>query len=95
MNSKTRGRPVRTRYHAPLNYGDPSGTAYLGVTPAPTIDEEDVTGELGPSAWRAFEARLATVNVADAVAISATNDKGLLRLNGRGDKAAIKRSNDR
>ena len=36
-----------------------------------------------------FAARLATVNVADAVAISATNDNGLLRYNGRREQEAI------
>jgi hypothetical protein len=39
--------------------------------------------------WREFSARLATVNVADAVAISTTNDAGLLRYNGRQEQAAI------
>src|SRR4051812_5322856 len=57
-------------YHAALNYGDASGRAYLGVTqPLLSPGEDDPFVRSGP-AWRAFMARLATVNVADAVAIS-------------------------
>jgi hypothetical protein len=77
-------------YHAALNYGNGSGSAYLGVTePLLTIDDEGFGGGLGADAWRLFAARLATVNVADAVAISATNDDGLLRYNGRHEQEAI------
>lgn len=77
-------------YHAALNYGDRSGSAYLGVTtPLVVIDDEGIVGSLNPTAWAAFRARLATVNTADAVAISATNDDGLLRYNGRREQAAI------
>ena len=77
-------------YHAALNYGDGAGTAYLGVTePLVAVDDEGVLGQLTRTAWRALTARLATINVADAVAISATNDNGLLRYNGRRDQAAI------
>lgn len=77
-------------YHAALNYGDGSGSAYLGVTdPLLAVDEEGVVGGMSPQAWEAFRGRLATVNVADAVAISATNDAGLLRYNGRQEQAAI------
>src|SRR4051812_13430039 len=77
-------------YHAALNYGDRVGTAYLGVTePLVTVDDEGFAGDLAGAAWREFAARLATVNVADAVAISATNDDGLLRYNGRREQEAI------
>jgi hypothetical protein len=77
-------------YHAALNYGDQRGTAYLGVTdPLLSVDDEGVMGSLSPAAWRAFSARLATVNVADAATISATNDDGVLRYNGRREQAAI------
>src|SRR6185295_10859048 len=77
-------------YHAALNYGDPSGRAYRGVTePLLSLDEEDAFVGLRGPAWRAFMARLATVDVADAVAISATNDNGHLRYNGRREQAAI------
>src|SRR4030095_14222628 len=39
--------------------------------------------QLPPAARRAIEARLATVDLTDASAISATHDTGQLRLNGR------------
>jgi hypothetical protein len=77
-------------YHAALNYGDGRGTAYLGVTdPLLSVDDESGMGSLSPAAWQAFRARLATVNLADAAAIAATNDDGALRLNGRREQAAI------
>jgi hypothetical protein len=77
-------------YHAALNYGDGSGTAYRGVTePLLAADDEGVLGQVGDAAWRALRTRLATVNIADAVAISATNDNGLLRYNGRREQGAI------
>jgi hypothetical protein len=77
-------------YHAALNYGDGSGAAYLGVTdPLVDLDAEGVVGRLSPAGWQALRARLATVDVADATAISATNDDGLLRYNGRREQAAI------
>jgi hypothetical protein len=79
-------------YHAALNYGDAGGTAYLGVS-IPLID--GVRGVLddegSPAAVREFAARLATINVADATAISATNDTGHVRYNGRQELAAIDR----
>jgi hypothetical protein len=76
-------------YQAALNYGDGAGGAYLGVTePLLEVDDEGVLG-LATTAWRALTTRLATVNIADAVAISATNDNGLLRYNGRREQAAI------
>ena len=77
-------------YHAALNYGDASGNAYLGVTvplDATAMAEEDVS----VAALRDFAARLATINVADAAAISATNDAGHVRYNGRRELAAIGR----
>jgi hypothetical protein len=77
-------------YHAALNYGDGSGSAYMGVTkPLLPVDDEGIAGDLSAVAWEAFRARLATVHVADAVAIAATNDTGLLRYNGRQEQAAI------
>ncbi len=77
-------------YNAALNYGDGSGAAYLGITePVLNADSTSVPGGLDSAAGRAFAARLATVNVADAVAISATNDDGLLRFNGRREQEAI------
>lgn len=78
-------------YHAALNYGDASGNAYLGVT-VPLIDAAAVLDEdVNVSALREFAARLATINVADATAISATNDAGHVRYNGRRELRAITR----
>ena len=42
-----------------------------------------------PQPLREFAARLATINIADATAISATNDAGHIRYNGRRELAAI------
>ena len=79
-------------YHAALNYGDASGNAYLGVS-IPLIDGAPglLDDEGSPVAARDFTARLATINVADATAISATNDTGHVRYNGRLELAAIDR----
>ncbi len=72
-----------------MNYGDASGNAYLGVT-VPLIDAATVLDEdVNANALRDFAARLATINVADATAISATNDTGHLRYNGRRELPAI------
>ena len=76
-------------YHAALNYGDASGRAYVGVT-VPVIDPQTVLDEdVSVAALRDFAARLATIDVADATAISATNDTGHVRYNGRRELAAI------
>src|SRR5438067_781361 len=78
-------------YHAALNYGDASGGAYVGVT-VPLMDAQGLLDEeLNLAAWRDLSARLATINAADATAISATNDAGHVRYNGRRDLAAISR----
>ena len=69
-------------YNAALAFGDPSGTAYLGFT-QPVIAAQQLLNRLTTVARRAFEARLATVNVADAAAISGTNDTGQVRNLGR------------
>jgi hypothetical protein len=76
-------------YHAALNYGDASGNAYLGVT-VPLLNAASMLDEdVNVSALREFAARLATINVADATAISATNDTGHVRYNGRRELRAI------
>jgi hypothetical protein len=78
-------------YHAALTYGDASGSAYRGVT-VPLADVASATGEdVDLAALNGFAARLATINVADAVAISATNDTGHVRYNGRRELEAIAR----
>ena len=75
-------------YHAALNYGDASGNAYLGVS-VPLMDAAGVLGEGDVTALHDLAARLATINVADATAIAATNDTGHVRYNGRREQAAI------
>ena len=75
-------------YHAALNYGDASGNAYRGVT-VPLVDTRGLFGEEDPTGIREFAARLATIDVADATAISATNDDGHVRYNGRREQDAI------
>jgi hypothetical protein len=69
-------------YNAALAFGDPAGTAYLNFT-QPVLAAQQLLNRLDSAARRAFEARLATLNVADAAAISATNDTGQVRNNGR------------
>jgi hypothetical protein len=78
-------------YHAALNYGDATGNAYLGVT-VPLMDAGALLDEgVDGTVLRDFAARLATINVADATAISATNDVGHVRYNGRRELRAITR----
>jgi len=76
-------------YNAALNYGDASGTAYENVS-VPLLDSTGLLDEeMSPDALREFEARLATIDVTDATAISATNDTGHVRYNGRRELQAI------
>jgi hypothetical protein len=75
-------------YHAALNYGDASGNAFRSVS-VPLIDARGLFGEEDPTAIREFAARLATIDVADATVISATNDTGHVRYNGRKEQVAI------
>jgi hypothetical protein len=65
-----------------LIFGDPAGTAYLAVS-HPVVTARTLLGKLTPAAQRAIVSRLATIELADAVAMSAINDTGSLRLNGR------------
>jgi len=69
-------------YNDALIFGDPIGAAYLGVT-QPLVTADDLLARLSPAALRVMTARLATLNLADATAIAATNDTGRLRYNGR------------
>src|SRR5205823_6863367 len=57
--------------------------------PISSIDDQQDVGALTAAAWTAFRPRLATINLADAVAIAGTNAAGLLRHNGRREQAAI------
>ena len=76
-------------YNAALNYGDASGDAYREVA-VPLLDPQGLLEEeMSPEAVREFAARLATIDVADATAISATNDTGHVRYNGRREQRAI------
>jgi hypothetical protein len=75
-------------YNDALKFGDPSGTAYLRIT-QPVIATQQTMNRLSPAARRVFEARLATVNLADAAAIASTNDTGQLRANGKRELPAI------
>ena len=75
-------------YNAALVFGDPAGAAYTAFT-QPVIAAQQLVNRLPTAARRAFQARLATLNVADAAAISATNDTGQLRRNGKRELPAI------
>jgi hypothetical protein len=69
-------------YNDALIFGDPTGAAYLAVS-QPLVAADDLLARLSPAARRVMRARLATLNLADATAIAATNDTGRLRYNGR------------
>lgn len=75
-------------YHAALNYGDPNGHAYAGVT-EPVIDAGAMLASLPSASRRSVAARLATLDVADSAIVAATNDTGRLRYNGRRELTAI------
>ena len=59
-----------------------AGAAYLAVS-HPVVSARALLGRLTPAAQRTMASRLATIELADAVAMSALNDTGSLRLNGR------------
>jgi hypothetical protein len=65
-----------------LILGDPTGAAYLAVS-HPVISARALMGRITSAAQREMASRLATLELADAVAISAINDTGALRFNGR------------
>jgi hypothetical protein len=69
-------------YQQALTVGDPVGTAYLAVS-HPVGRADDLLDRLSPSARRVMAARLATVDLTDAAAISATHETGRLRDLGR------------
>lgn len=74
-------------YHAALNYGDASGTAYHDVAQA-VLDAAAVAG-VPPAARRGLQAPLATLDLAAATLIAGTHDTGRIRLNGRRELRAI------
>jgi hypothetical protein len=65
-----------------LIFGDPTGAAYLAVS-HPVVSARALLGRLPPAAQRVMASRLATIELADAVAMSGLNDTGSLRFNGR------------
>lgn len=65
-----------------LSFGDPRGAAYLAVS-HPVLNARATLGRLSASAQRELASRLATLEAADAVAMSGINDTGSLRLFGR------------
>jgi hypothetical protein len=69
-------------YHAALNYGDATGASYARVTQS-VIAASPFLGARAVAARDALTARLATLDLADAVAIAATHSTGALRYNGR------------
>lgn len=74
-------------YHAAMNYGDPTGAAYLAVSHP--VNASPLLGRLRPDVRRDIAARLATLEVADAAAIASTHDSGRIRFNGRREQVAI------
>ncbi len=69
-------------YNDALIFGDLAGNAFVELSQR-LLAEPALLDRLGPAARRLVEARLATVNVADAAAIAATHGTGQLRLLGR------------
>ncbi len=69
-------------YNDALIFGDPTGTAFVDLS-LPLLTASGLMNRLGPVARRVVEARLATVNLADAAAIAGTHGTGQLRFFGR------------
>lgn len=80
-------------YHAALNYGDPAGAAFLAVS-HPVLDTHEVWQRRPQAVRQALVPRLATLNVADATAMTATHTTGALRYDGRGELRAIETLED-
>jgi hypothetical protein len=75
-------------YAAALNYGDTRGSTWVAATD-PVAAASTLLARLSPTARRTILARLATLDVADAAGMAATNETGHLRYNGRRELAAI------
>lgn len=69
-------------YNDALIFGDPSGAAFVDLS-QPLLADPRLLDRLDPAARRRLEARLATVNLADAAAIAGTHGTGQLRWLGR------------
>jgi hypothetical protein len=75
-------------YLAALNYGDSSGQAVANIV-RPREPVADLPPAPTPDAWRALVTEAATVEGADALLTSATNQAGKVRFNGRQTYGAI------
>lgn len=75
-------------YQSALNFGDARGQAFLAAS-QPVEDPGPALGQLSRQAQRALLSELATLDLSDSAAISATHDTGQLRYNGRRELAAI------
>ena len=69
-------------YNDALIFGDPAGAAFTDLSQR-VLSDPGLLGRLDSTARRLVEARLATVNLADAAAIAATHGTGRLRWLGR------------
>ena len=69
-------------YNDALIFGDSAGAAFVDLT-QPLLSDARLLDRLDAAARRRMEARLATVNLADAAAIAGTHGTGQLRLLGR------------
>lgn len=69
-------------YNDALIFGDPTGAAFVDLS-LPLLAASGLISRLDPGARRVVEARLATVNLADAAAIAGTHGTGQLRFFGR------------
>jgi len=69
-------------YNEALIFGDPAGAAFVELS-QPLLGAQAFISRLDPVTRRMVEARLATVNLADAAVIAATHGTGQLRLFGR------------
>jgi hypothetical protein len=69
-------------YNDALIFGDSTGAAFIELS-EPLIAAGVLVDRLPAAARRAVEARLGTINLADAAAIAATHATGQLRFNGR------------
>ena len=69
-------------YNDALIFGDSAGAAFVDLS-QPLLSDARLLDRLDPAARRRMEARLATVNLADAAAIAGTHGTGQLRLLGR------------
>jgi hypothetical protein len=76
-------------YHAALNYGDATGSAYQQVSRARPTDIAATIAVLPPEAREVVERLLATVDLADSTIVTDTHQTGLLRYNGRRELQAI------